>query len=143
MVTNDQKIDKIIEFLDEASDFALPEDEVRKRLNRIIEIPDGIGAYWTWYHGTTRENSEKILREGFQPDSWFAVRKEDAYGFNNQVPEVIFTVRLPYCPMIVDESNLSDEADPETGRWWQAHVLHPIPPDAIVATERTQKPPKG
>jgi hypothetical protein len=34
----------------------------------------------TCYHGTSKENADKILNKGFKPDSWFARHIEDALG---------------------------------------------------------------
>ena len=83
-------------------------------------------ATWTWYHGTTAERAALIQREGFQPDSWFAVKREVAEVMGGPV---VLEVLLPYEPKIAEEAI---DADPETGRWWQCHVLHAVPALAIV-----------
>ena len=46
-----------------------------------------------WYHGTTKVNAKKILKEGFKKGTYFADHLEDAlyYGGNN-----VFEVRIDF-----------------------------------------------
>ncbi len=36
------------------------------------------------YHGTTKENAEKIMRMGFKKGTWFALHLEDALEFGGE-----------------------------------------------------------
>lgn len=36
------------------------------------------------YHGTSKENAEKIMKEGFDPRTYFARHLEDALGFGGR-----------------------------------------------------------
>lgn len=69
-----------------------------------------------WYHGTKDEAvAEKIAREGFAPESYFAAHLEDALEFGG--PH-IFQVRLSHIPII-----------PEN---WQMRISEAIPATEIV-----------
>ncbi len=44
-----------------------------------------------WYHGTTKKNASDVLKNGFQPGTYFAKHLEDALRFGgNRVFEVMF-----------------------------------------------------
>lgn len=68
------------------------------------------------YHGTTKDNADKILNEGFQADSWFAASLQDALSYGGlYVFQVVFDF---------------DEAPS-----WQFHCLEPVPADRIVGLQ--------
>ncbi len=66
------------------------------------------------YHGTTKENAEKILSEGFKPDCWFARHIEDAIQFGGT-----FIFAVPF-------------ETKKMPRSWQFHVLESIPKTKII-----------
>jgi hypothetical protein len=65
------------------------------------------------YHGTTKENAEQILQDGFRADSWFAAHLEDAllYGGNH-----VFGVKF----------------EPPPADLWQFHFVDSIPVERII-----------
>lgn len=68
------------------------------------------------YHGTNADAARSILKEGFRPDSWFAVHLEDAIAYGGlHVFEVVF-----------DSEKIPQDA-------WQFHVLSEISPKHIVS----------
>lgn len=64
-----------------------------------------------FYHGTTEENAQSILKEGFRIGTWFAAHLEDALAFGGPY---VFRVRIDY----------------ETSTW-QFHTLIPIEKESI------------
>ena len=66
------------------------------------------------YHGTSEENAQSILENGFNPDSWFARHLEDAIGFGGPW---VFQVCFEDHPILKE---------------WQFHHLEPVPIEQIV-----------
>lgn len=61
------------------------------------------------YHGTTKQNAEKILKTGFKKNTWFALHLEDALEFGG---EYVFRVRF----------------DNEVSQYyWQFKIIEKIP----------------
>jgi len=73
----------------------------------------------TGYHGTNPRAANKILREGFKPDSWFAYHIEDARAFGGPV---IFEVNFD-----ADKWPRDCIGGPD----WQMHHPKRIPPSRI------------
>ena len=74
-----------------------------------------------YFHGTSKENAEKILVGGFDIGTWFAFHLEDALEFGG---DYVFRVEG------FDEDSFSDDVD------WQFHVLERVPPDRILRLDR-------
>lgn len=87
--------------------------------------------FYTWYHGTSKENAIKILDEGFNADTWFAVRLFDVIASWPET-EIIFSVSLPYKPKTVLEGADPTDIDTLLGTNWQAHILHSISKEHII-----------
>ena len=68
-----------------------------------------------YYHGTSKENSESILEEGFRKGSWFAMHLEDAFFYGGPY---IFEVEMD-----IDKEELTYD--------WQFWVSIPISPERI------------
>ena len=75
----------------------------------------------TCYHGTTAENAQKIMEDGFNPDCWFAKHMEDALEFGG---EYIITVK-------VDRRKVP--------RGWQFHILESFPSSEILGLYKVTK----
>ena len=67
------------------------------------------------FHGTTEENAEKILAEGFNVGTYFALHLEDAIEFGG---ESVFFVEF-------DEGKFNGPVD------WQFHLRERVPPTKI------------
>lgn len=72
-----------------------------------------------WFHGTTQENAEKILQEGFQPGTYFGKHLEDAVHFGGGY---VFEVYFKEAPT----------------KNWQWRCSEVIPPSAILNLIRYQ-----
>jgi hypothetical protein len=73
------------------------------------------------YHGTSKENAEIILKEGFKPMSFFATDLGTAIG---QGGEYVFEVPFVKC---------------ELPQYWQVKVMNAIPPNRIMNVNRYDK----
>lgn len=49
------------------------------------------------YHGTNKENAEKILIEGFNPESWFAYHLENAIKFGGKYVFMVEFDETKFC----------------------------------------------
>lgn len=67
------------------------------------------------FHGTTKENAEKILAGGFNIGTWFALHLEDALKFGG---DYVFQVEF-------DKGRFSNDVE------WQFHLRERVPPEQI------------
>ena len=72
------------------------------------------------YHGTSLENVESILKEGFRVKTYFAWSFQDALAFGGPC---VFSARF-------NEAGFQGNDD-----GWQFHLRDPLSSDAIVAWE--------
>lgn len=72
------------------------------------------------FHGTTKENAEKILGGGFNIGTYFALHLEDALEFGG---DYVFRVEF-------DEGRFNGPVD------WQFHLRERVPPERIRRLER-------
>ena len=68
-----------------------------------------------WYHGTSKENADLILKTGFREQTYFAEHLEDAIGFGG-----------PYVFAVAIQHHGHSEKRP-----WQYKCPEAIPPDRI------------
>lgn len=75
------------------------------------------------FHGTSKENADKILIEGFNPSTYFAKHLEDALAFGG---EYVFYVRFK-------ENGFEGPSE------WQFHLRERVLPDKIWKLIRYSK----
>ena len=93
-------------------------EEEEKLKNNLLHIV---------YHGTTKENADKILKEGFKEYTYFAKNLKDAIGFGGG-----------YVFEVVMEHKCASEWF-EHFRCWQMMNREHIPPSKIVSLKRYDK----
>jgi hypothetical protein len=69
------------------------------------------------FHGTTEKNAEKIQKEGFKKNTWFALHLEDALEFGGE-----------YVFMVGFDDIVSD--------YWQFKIHKKIPKSRIVSLKK-------
>jgi hypothetical protein len=73
----------------------------------------------TAYHGTTKENYDKIMVEGFRAGSYFGYHLEDAVGFGG-----------PWVFQVAFEADKFNNTGPDD---WQFRTEKVISPDRIIS----------
>jgi len=76
------------------------------------------------FHGTSKENADRILIEGFQPYTYFAKNLRDAINMGGE-----------YVFFVMFEHKITPEWF-ENFRCWQIRNKHHIPPNKIVSLKR-------
>ncbi len=88
------------------------------------------GRLMIWYYGTTKENAESILAEGFRAGTYLGEGIGDVLEFGG---EYIFEVAIPASWWSKDGCLQWSEAG------WQMTITDPMPPTAIVAHYRLER----
>ena len=73
------------------------------------------------YHGTNRKAAASIHREGFRPETWFAMRLEDALAFGGPC---VFMVEFSDDPLMWHGEKWEDD--------WQFHIRMHYGPEHIL-----------
>ena len=78
------------------------------------------------YHGTTKENAESILKNGFNAWTYFATHLEDAIGMGG---DYVFSVAFDEDPALWHGEDKGD---------WQFMIRENMPPEQIVTLKHYQ-----
>lgn len=73
-----------------------------------------MGTTTIWFHGTSAQAAEEILRTGFRDGTYFAAHLEDALAFGG---DFVFLVVLPFSP-----DDLVTEEGWDKDRAWQVRA---------------------
>lgn len=92
-----------------------------------IKIPDKL---FCW-HGTNKQNADKIKKEGFNEGSYFARHLEDALTFGG-----LYVFRVEFDP---NEFYIHKQTVPLSEIEWQFHITKRVLPDKIESLIKYSK----